>query len=138
VNRRRFLSHAFEGILFLPAAGALSSLLGCGDSGTQSPTPTSTPAPTPAAPQTAAPAPATRAPGAAPAVPADALVTDVPANATLVSSLQYASVTPVAGQQCDGCQLYTAVGPEKGKCALFPQGLVAARGHCTSWIKKQI
>jgi len=43
----------------------------------------------------------------------------------------------VAGQFCDGCQLYSgAAGAAHGPCALFAGKNVCAKGWCTSWVKK--
>ena len=135
LDRRSFLRRGLGAALAFPAAGALAALAGCGDSSNSSAPPTATPygAAPPAASPPAAPAPAAPAPAAA----ADALVDQIPANAGLLASLQYANLSPIAGQVCAGCQLYTPVSEDKGKCVLFLQGLVAAKGHCSSWVKKQ-
>jgi len=66
----------------------------------------------------------------------DKLVTDMPEHATLVSGLQYTNESPYPDKQCKGCVLYTAVDDTKGKCTLFPTGLVSATGHCASWAAK--
>ena len=95
----------------------------------------STPAPAEEAP---APTPDPE-PAAAPADPApaaagdDALVTDLAGAAGMVSALQYVNQSTKDGQECSGCQLYTAGAGGKGKCQLFPQGLVAETGWCASW-----
>jgi hypothetical protein len=119
VSRRTFLSRGLGLLLAVPAAGALAALASCGDSSTKPAAPAAPPQPPAAAP------------------PADALVSEITASAGLVSALQYVNVSPIPDQRCEGCQLYTATGPEKGKCVLFQQGLVMAGGHCTSWVKKQ-
>jgi hypothetical protein len=147
LDRRTFLARSLGAALLVPVAGAaLGALAGCGE-GSKSTTPT--PAPMPASPA----APPQPAPAAAPAVPAappaaapaavpgaqagsDKLITEIPANASLVSSLQYVNESNVKGQQCVGCQLFTPVGTERGKCVLFQAGLVMAKGHCSSWIQK--
>jgi hypothetical protein len=135
VSRRTFLSRGLGLLLAVPAAGALAALASCGDSSTKPAAPAAPPQPPAAAPPAPSqPRPAT--PGQAVA-PADALVTEITASAGLVSALQYVNVSPIPDQRCEGCQLYTATGPEKGKCVLFQQGLVMAGGHCTSWVKKQ-
>jgi len=61
----------------------------------------------------------------------------------VATSLSYkcdASHNPkhVAGQFCDGCQLYTAgaADAKSGACALFAGKHVCAKGWCTSWVKK--
>ena len=45
-----------------------------------------------------------------------------------------------AKQNCANCMFYTkagkAKGEEAGKCQLFPQGHVTAKGWCSSWTKK--
>jgi hypothetical protein len=47
-------------------------------------------------------------------------------------------------QSCSNCQLYLQGGISVdgkeglwGKCALFPEGLVAEKGWCNSWVAKQ-
>jgi hypothetical protein len=142
VSRRTFLSRGLGLLLAVPAAGALAALASCGDSSTQPAAPAAPPQPpaaapaAPSQPRPVAPVAPPAAPGQAVA-PADALVTEITASAGLVSALQYVNVSPIPDQRCEGCQLYTATGPEKGKCVLFQQGLVMAGGHCTSWVKKQ-
>jgi hypothetical protein len=133
LDRRSFLRVGLGAALILPAAGALAALAGCGSDTRPSapPAPGTSPSPAAASPQKAAAAPS------GPATAPDALVDQIPANASLVASLQYESPSPVAEQLCAGCQLYTAVSEGRGKCVLFVEGLVAARGHCTSWVKKQ-
>jgi hypothetical protein len=64
------------------------------------------------------------------------LVTAIPGNETLVKTLQYVNESTKADQSCLNCQLYTARSEERGKCAVFPQGVVAAGGWCTSWSPK--
>lgn len=129
-DRRTFLRQGAVALLLLPAAAALSA---CGESAEKAPSPD--PAP-PAAPPAAAPAAEPPA-AAAPAPAADAPVTAFAANAALVTTLQYVSEGADPQKICSGCQLYTPVDGEKGRCTLFQQGLVAAKGHCTSWIQRQ-
>ena len=47
---------------------------------------------------------------------------------------------PFAKQNCANCQLYTANGKkgadDVGKCSIFPNQVVKAKGWCTSWAKK--
>lgn len=38
--------------------------------------------------------------------------------------------------KCITCAQYTAVNGSWGKCNIFPQGLVASEGWCSSWSKK--
>lgn len=121
-DRRTFLRQGAAALLLLPAAAALSA---CGESAEQTPSPDPAP-PAPAPPAAAAPAP-----------PDDAPVTAFAANAALVTTLQYVSEGSDPQKICSGCQLYTAVDGSKGRCTLFQQGLVAAKGHCTSWIQRQ-
>ena len=54
----------------------------------------------------------------------------------MVSALQYVNESAKADQRCDNCQLYTAGEGGKGKCQLFPVGLVASGGWCSSWAQK--
>jgi len=56
--------------------------------------------------------------------------------ATLVSSLQYTSQSEKPGQNCQGCQFFTAEADGRGKCSLFAEGLVQEAGWCQSWVKK--
>ena len=61
------------------------------------------------------------------------LVTDVPALASLVATLQYRNETEIPEKRCDGCVLYTAGSETRGKCTALPGGAVAAGGWCLSW-----
>ena len=131
LDRRTFLRGSAGALLLLPAVAALAS---CGD-GAEKPA-SQAPAPSPAAAPAAPPAAGVPPSPEAPAQPG-ALVTEIAANAALVSSLQYVNEGPNPQQVCSGCQLYTAVSEGKGRCTLFQQGLVTARGHCTSWLQRQ-
>ena len=64
------------------------------------------------------------------------LVTEIPEAAPVVAGVQYVNESPDPEKLCNGCVLYTAVDDERGKCTLFPTGLVAAKGHCISWAPK--
>ena len=66
------------------------------------------------------------------------LVTDLEANAPMVSAFQYVNESPkkAEGQVCTTCQLYTAKDDKVGKCQFFQTGVVAADGWCLSWAKK--
>lgn len=64
------------------------------------------------------------------------LVTEIPENAAIVTGLQYVNEAPDPAKVCSGCVLYTAGANDRGKCTLFPQGVVAAKGHCISWAAK--
>ncbi len=39
-----------------------------------------------------------------------------------------------AGNICSNCNLYKAVGPDRGSCTLFPGKLVKAKGWCSTWV----
>ncbi|HJO24475.1 MAG: high-potential iron-sulfur protein [Myxococcota bacterium] len=67
---------------------------------------------------------------------AEELITDIPANAAMVSALQYVAKSPKPDQHCGNCQLYTAGEGNTGKCQLFAQGVVAKDGWCMSWAQK--
>ncbi len=41
-----------------------------------------------------------------------------------------------ATQTCANCAQYTAANGTWGKCNIFPQGVVAAKGWCNSWVPK--
>lgn len=131
-DRRAFLRQGVRLLLLLPAAAGLAA---CGESAEKAPGPA--PAAPPSAPPAAPPAASTLP--VSPEAPAQpgALVTEIADNATLVASLQYVNQGANPEQVCEGCQLYTAVAEGKGRCTLFQQGLVAARGHCASWILRQ-
>jgi High potential iron-sulfur protein len=145
MNRREFLVTGASLAALLPLGSALA---GCGDSSEQAsgvheaPPPASPPrvpeaaAKPPVPPATAGPA---EAPAAAPAADAgadDRLVTEIPANATMVQTLHYVNQSPKTDQRCEICQLFTARRGGRGKCQLFPQGLVSAQGWCQSWVQR--
>ena len=79
------------------------------------------------------PAPSAPAPPAKNADDDKRLVTEIASAAALVSALQYANPSPMAPQRCATCQLYTAESNERGRCQLFPEGLVEASAWCASW-----
>lgn len=64
------------------------------------------------------------------------LVTEVEAMKPTVGALQYVHESAKEDQNCANCQFYTAGEGGKGKCQLFPQGLVKETGWCMSWTKK--
>ena len=64
------------------------------------------------------------------------LVTEMEANAPMVTALQYVNESTTEGQNCVGCQLYTPGEGGKGKCQLFPTGLVTDNGWCASFAPK--
>jgi len=67
----------------------------------------------------------------------DKLVTEIEANAPIVSQLQYVNESPFPDKHCSNCVLYQgAPDSDRGKCPLFVQGVVAAQGHCMSWAPK--
>lgn len=39
-------------------------------------------------------------------------------------------------QFCDNCSLYTKTSEDNGRCTIFPNKLVKAKGWCNSWNKK--
>lgn len=144
-SRREFLRTGLAATLALPAAPALlaAALSGCGSAEQGQPgKPAEPPAP-PAKPPVPAPEPSPPAQPPAPPTTGGAappgegeLVTEMPAMATLVASLQYVHRTSIPEQRCQGCQFYTAGQGDRGRCQLFTQGLVAAQGWCASWTKK--
>lgn len=88
------------------------------------------PAPETETPETETPEP----PPAASAAGGDGqLVTEIAGAAPMVAALQYTNTSTTAGQECDGCQLYTAGAGGVGKCQLFAEGVVKATGWCASW-----
>jgi hypothetical protein len=64
------------------------------------------------------------------------LVTEIPTNQAMVSALRYVNESATAGQDCAGCVLYQAGAGGRGKCGLFQEGVVDARGWCSSWTVK--
>lgn len=64
------------------------------------------------------------------------LVTDVPALAPIVSSLQYVHESAKEGQNCSNCVLYTAKKDGKGACQVMQGGWVKEGGWCASWAPK--
>jgi hypothetical protein len=52
-------------------------------------------------------------------------------------ALKYVHVSKVEGAYCDNCMyIQGEVGKEWLPCAIFPGKVVAAKGHCTAWLKK--
>ena len=52
-------------------------------------------------------------------------------------ALSYVEQSAKEGQFCVNCQLYTGnEGDAYGPCAIFPGKIVAAKGWCSSWVKK--
>lgn len=143
-SRREIVKLGVSAALALPVAPALlaGAISGCGSSEPASPpatTPEPTPAPAPPAAEPAPPPPAAEPPPPPAATPGDTggqHVTEIPANATLVASLQYVPQSAKPEERCSNCQLYTAGDGELGKCQLFQQGLVKSSGWCASWVKK--
>ena len=65
------------------------------------------------------------------------LITELPDQAAMVTALQYVDVSEKADQDCKGCQFFTPQGDgARGKCQLFPVGLVTSAGWCASFVKK--
>ncbi len=79
---------------------------------------------------------ATWVPRPAAAEEGDKLVTEFAANQPIIGSLNYVNESVKEGQVCGGCVLYTGPAEGLGKCALFQQGKVPARGWCQSWAPK--
>ena len=142
-SRREFLGRV-AAVLALPAAQTL--LLACGSSEPAGePSPPKAEPPPPAPPPKAEPAPPPKPPphppitgkpdAPAPDVQGE-LVTDIPAMATLVASLQFRNPSEKPDQNCLGCQFYTAQEGGLGKCSLFPQGLVQETAWFQSMVKK--
>ena len=86
-----------------------------------------------------------------PKVGADALVDEKSQMAVTLKLYQDGSKVPASirpaksgvdgpKQLCSNCMFYAKTKGEKdaevGKCQLFPQGLVKAKGWCASWTKK--
>jgi hypothetical protein len=136
--RRELVKRGLLAIATLPAAQLLTGALSaCGPSqeGSAPTAPQPAPAPpvAPPAPKPPTPAPA----GAGAQAPAGArLVTEIPAAAPLVSSLQYVNQSAQPEQRCANCQLFTATENDLGRCQLFPEGLVRSAGWCMSWTAK--
>lgn len=58
-----------------------------------------------------------------------------PQSESLRTSLHYATVAPVAGQNCGVCGFFTAAQGGCGTCVIM-SGPVDATGHCDSWSAK--
>ena len=58
-----------------------------------------------------------------------------PQSESLRASLHYASVSPVANQNCGACGFFTASQGGCGNCVIM-SGPVDATGHCDSWSAK--
>ena len=131
-------------IQFLPAVGALSLLVACGEKA--SPPVAATPA-TPAAPPpptpAASPAPAVAA-APAPAVGGSLPLVDEKEPQALALSYvnDPAKVDKTkfpkyeAGQLCSNCSLYQGASAAQGPCPLFPGKHVASKAWCSAWVKK--
>jgi hypothetical protein len=58
-------------------------------------------------------------------------------NDPQAKALAYVHESPVEGNLCANCQLYTgSADAEWGGCAIFPGKQVAAGGWCNAWVKK--
>jgi hypothetical protein len=65
------------------------------------------------------------------------LITELPDQAAMVTALQYVNESAKADQDCANCQFFTpAADGARGKCQLFPTGMVTAKGWCASYVKK--
>lgn len=58
------------------------------------------------------------------------------ADATKVDAKKFPKIKESAGQNCSGCQFYTAAGKPVGPCSIFPGKNVNSKGWCNSWIKR--
>ena len=58
-----------------------------------------------------------------------------PQSESLRTSLHYASVSPVANQNCGACGFFTQTQGGCGNCQIM-SGPVDATGHCDSWSAK--
>ena len=54
----------------------------------------------------------------------------------VAAALKYQEKAATAEKPCKGCAQFTAVNSSWGRCNLFPQGLVAAQGNCSSWVAR--
>ena len=132
ITRRDLLVSAARGAVLLPVAGALAAC-GGSESDAPPPAPAATPEPAPAPP---AAAPAKPAPAPAAEADPNALVTELPAMTAQVTALQYVNASAKPDQNCANCLFYTAGEGGRGKCQLFPKGLVSSGGWCASWAAK--
>lgn len=142
-TRRRFIEiMPFVGVGFIAACSPK----------VETPAPSvSAPPPPPAPPVAAAPAPepAPASPAPAPAAQAtttaampmvdekaaQALALGYVADASRADKAKFA--VWAAGRQCNGCALYQGkAGESAGPCPLFAGKQVAAKGWCSSWVKK--
>ena len=147
-TRRDVLRSGARLALAVPFAGVASSALlaGCGSGDEPAakpapPAPAAKPVPTPEpppAPVEPAPTPAPEPAAAGGGSGAGELVTDKPESAPLVAALQYTHESQTPGQDCEGCQLYTATSDGLGSCQLMPVGYVKAAGWCASWAAKVV
>ncbi|MDJ0788678.1 MAG: high-potential iron-sulfur protein [Myxococcota bacterium] len=64
------------------------------------------------------------------------LVTDIPANSVIITSLEYVNQSPNPEQICANCVLYQGPAEGSGKCGLFREGRVPAQAWCKSWVAK--
>ena len=65
------------------------------------------------------------------------LITELPDQAAMVAALQYVNESAKADQTCLDCQFFTPGSDSaRGKCQLFPIGLVTSAGWCASYVKK--
>jgi hypothetical protein len=66
---------------------------------------------------------------------AQALALGYVADSTRADKAKFAVWAP--GRQCNGCALYLGkAGDAAGPCPLFAGKQVAAKGWCSSWVKK--
>lgn len=63
-------------------------------------------------------------------------VTDIAANAALLTAVKYDAVSEIDGKNCENCQLLLQRDSDVGRCGLFQKGVVPVSAYCTSWIQK--
>ena len=104
--------------------------------------------PTPAAPEPVMPSPVVPSPAPVEPMPATSasmpMVDEKDSQAVALNYVNDAArantgkvANHVAGSQCSNCALYLGkAGDTAGMCPLFPGKHVAAKGWCSSWVKK--
>ena len=131
-SRRRFIEITpFAGIALVAACSPKSEP--ATPATTSAPPAPSSPAPAPA--PTPAPAVNTAALPMADEKDAQSVALGYVEDATKADTTKFKNYAP--GNQCSNCALYQGkVGEAAGPCPLFAGKNVAAKGWCTSWVKK--
>ncbi len=139
-SRRRFVELTpFAGLALLAACSPKSEPVGSSTTSPSSTSPQTSPSPTPAPGSTSAP-PAEPMPNTAVLPMLDekdpqAVALGYVAEATRADTTRFKNY--VAGNQCSNCTLYLGkAGEQAAPCPLFAGKNVAAKGWCTSWVKK--